>query len=127
MAIQPSDPAYSEGPQRYSQHWGLTFLEPKPPAPLWTAEETTTVQPMTAEQAATLKPLANAAYEREAFQPNLTRAEADLRIAMLTGKLKLLDGPPHTLLRSMCPAATSHRFGPSRRVRLQSRVGGEAP
>jgi Protein of unknown function (DUF3072) len=54
-------------------------------------------QPMTAEQAATLKRLAEAAYELEAFQPNLTRAEADLRISMLTAKLKLLDGPPHTL------------------------------
>jgi hypothetical protein len=54
-------------------------------------------RPMTAEQAATLKRLAEAAYEQEAFQPNLTRAEADLRIAMLTAKLKLLDGPPHTL------------------------------
>jgi hypothetical protein len=52
---------------------------------------------MTAEQAATLKRLAEAAYELEAFQPNLTRAEADRRIAMLTPKLKLLDGPPHTL------------------------------
>jgi Protein of unknown function (DUF3072) len=57
----------------------------------------TTDRPMTAEQAATLKRLAEAAYEPEAFQPNLTRAEADLRIAMLTAKLKLLDGPPHTL------------------------------
>ncbi len=54
-------------------------------------------QPMTAEQAATLKRLAKAAYELEAFQPNLTRAEADLRIAMLAAKLKLLDDPPHTL------------------------------
>jgi len=45
---------------------------------------------MTAEQAAMLKRLAEAAYELEAFQPNLTRAEADLRISML-------DGPPHTL------------------------------
>jgi hypothetical protein len=52
---------------------------------------------MTVGQAATLKRLAEAAYELEAFQPNLTRAEADLRIAMLTAKLKLLDGPPHTL------------------------------
>ena len=52
---------------------------------------------MTAEQAATLKRLARDAYELEAFQPNLTRAEADTRIAMLTAKLKLLDGPPHTL------------------------------
>ena len=38
-----------------------------------------TDRPMTAEQAATLKRLAEAAYELEAFQPNLTRAEADLR------------------------------------------------
>ena len=54
-------------------------------------------QPMTVEQAATLKQLAKAAYELDAFKPNLTRAEADLRIAMLTAKLKLLDAPPHTL------------------------------
>jgi len=54
-------------------------------------------QPMTAEQAVTLKRLAEAAYELGAFQPNLTRAEADVRIAMLTAKLKLLDEPPHTL------------------------------
>jgi Protein of unknown function (DUF3072) len=53
--------------------------------------------PMTAEQAATLKQVARDAYELEAFQPHLTRAEADIRIAMLTAKLKLLDGPPHTL------------------------------
>jgi hypothetical protein len=55
------------------------------------------VQPMTAEQAAKLKQLAQAAYEREAFKPNLTRAEADLRIAALAAELKLLDEPPHTL------------------------------
>jgi hypothetical protein len=54
-------------------------------------------RPMTAEQAATLKRLANAAYELDAFKPNLTRTEADQRIAALTAKLKLLDGPPHTL------------------------------
>ena len=52
---------------------------------------------MTAEQAATLRRLAEAAYELDAFKPNLTRAEADLRIAILTAKLKLLDEPPHTL------------------------------
>jgi len=54
-------------------------------------------QPMTAGQAATLKRLAKAAYELDAFKPNLTRAEADLRIAVLTAKLKLLDGPPYTI------------------------------
>jgi hypothetical protein len=60
-------------------------------------------QPMTAddlmiaEQAVTLKRLAQAAYELDAFKPNLTRTEADIRIAMLAAKLKLLDGPPHTL------------------------------
>jgi hypothetical protein len=54
-------------------------------------------QPMTAEQAATLKRLAEAAYELDAFKLNLTRDEADLRIAALAAKLKLLGEPPHTL------------------------------
>jgi hypothetical protein len=54
-------------------------------------------EPMTAEQTATLKKLVEAAYELDAFKPNLTRREADIRIAMLTAKLKLLDEPPHTL------------------------------
>ena len=54
-------------------------------------------QPKTAAQKATLKTLAQAAYELDAFKPNLTRTEADERIAMLTAKLKLLDEPPHTL------------------------------
>ena len=54
-------------------------------------------RPMTREQAVTLKRLTQAAYELDAFKPNLTRAEADLRIATLSAKLKLLDGPPHTL------------------------------
>ena len=53
--------------------------------------------PMTAAHAATLKSLAQAAYELDAFKPNLTRAQAEIRIAMLTAKLKLLGGPPHTL------------------------------
>jgi len=54
-------------------------------------------EPMTPEQAATLKRLAELAYELEAFKSNLTSAEANRRIAALTAKLKLLDGPPHTL------------------------------
>ena len=54
-------------------------------------------RPMTAEQAATLKRLAEAGYELDALKPNLTREEADLRIAMLSAKLKLLGEPPHTL------------------------------
>ena len=33
--------------------------------------------PMTAAHAATLKSLAQAAYELDAFKPNLTRTEAD--------------------------------------------------
>ena len=52
---------------------------------------------MTAAQAATLKRLAHDAYELDAFKLNLTRTEADIRIAMLTAKLKLLGEPPHTL------------------------------
>ena len=54
-------------------------------------------RPMTAAQAAMLKRLTEEAYELDAFKPNISRAEADIRIAMLTAKLKLLDGPPHTL------------------------------
>jgi hypothetical protein len=54
--------------------------------PPWTVEGMTAERPMTAEQAATLKRLAEAAYELETFQLNLTRAEADLRIATLTAK-----------------------------------------
>ena len=54
-------------------------------------------RPMTAAQAATLKRLAEAAYELDAFKPNLTGAEADLRIAMLTAKLK---PAAHTLKRA---------------------------
>jgi Protein of unknown function (DUF3072) len=63
----------------------------RPPQP------TTADGPMTAEQAARLNSLARAAYELDAFKPHLTRTEAEIRIAMLTAKLKLLDGPPHTL------------------------------
>jgi hypothetical protein len=53
--------------------------------------------PMKAVQAATLKRVAQAAYELDAFKPNHTRPEADKQIVMLTAKLKLLDEPPHTL------------------------------
>jgi len=52
---------------------------------------------MTANQAAQLKRLALDAYEPEAFKAHLTQAQAQQRIAMLSAKLVLLDGPPHTL------------------------------
>ncbi len=52
---------------------------------------------MTAEQASLLRKLAFDAYEPDAFQSNLTRAEAEKRIDMLKAKLKLMDEPPHTL------------------------------
>jgi hypothetical protein len=53
--------------------------------------------PMTAEQAALLKQLSIAAYELDAFGKHMTQRDAAQRIAMLRAKLKLLDGPPHTL------------------------------
>jgi hypothetical protein len=53
--------------------------------------------PMSAEQAARLKQLARDAYDLDAFKPHLTATEAERRIAMLSAKLALLDGPPHTL------------------------------
>jgi DUF3072 family protein len=52
---------------------------------------------MTEAQAARLKRLAEQALEPEAFNPILTQAEAARRIAALEAKLRLLDGPPHTL------------------------------
>lgn len=54
-------------------------------------------EPMTDEQAADLKALAEAALEPEAFEPHLNSAEAIRRIAALRAKLRLMDGPPHTL------------------------------
>jgi hypothetical protein len=53
--------------------------------------------PMSVKQADELRRLARDGYELEAFQPHLTCAEAQRRIAMLTAKLKLMDEPPHTL------------------------------
>ena len=52
---------------------------------------------MTADQAERLRQLAHDCYEPEAFSTQLTRAEADRRIAMLEAKRPLLDEPPHTL------------------------------
>jgi len=54
-------------------------------------------EPMTDAQAAQLRALAEQAFEPEAFQINLTRAEAALRIQALSAKLRLQDEPPHTL------------------------------
>ncbi len=59
--------------------------------------KTDTVEIMTDKQAVLLRELAIDAYEPEAFRPNLTKAEAELRINVLKAKLKLMGGPPHTL------------------------------
>jgi hypothetical protein len=56
-----------------------------------------TLRPMTSERTKMLKRLAKAAYELDALKPNLTRTEANRRIAALAAKLKLLGEPPHTL------------------------------
>lgn len=52
---------------------------------------------MSQAQAAELKQLCETAFEPDAFKPNLDAAEAARRIAVLKAKLRLLDGPPHTL------------------------------
>ena len=59
--------------------------------------KTDTVAVMTDKQAVLLRELAIDAYEPEAFRPNLTKAEAELRINVLKAKLKLMGEPPHTL------------------------------
>jgi hypothetical protein len=48
---------------------------------------------MTAEQAALLKQLALDGYEPDALRPNLTRAEADRRIAMLSASAQTTNQP----------------------------------
>jgi hypothetical protein len=53
--------------------------------------------PMTGAQASYLKTLAEQAHELDAFSPRLSKAEASRRIDALRAKLKLQDGPPHTL------------------------------
>lgn len=52
---------------------------------------------MTAEQERRLRQLACDGYELDAFSSQLTQTEAATRIAMLEAKLRLQDGPPHTL------------------------------
>ena len=52
---------------------------------------------MTEEQSALLRRLAQEAFEPEAFRRNLSRGEAQRRIAALQAKLRLQDGPPHVL------------------------------
>lgn len=51
---------------------------------------------MTVLQAKELRRLALDAYELEAYSPNLTKAEAEMRIRVLRAKLKLMSEPPHT-------------------------------
>lgn len=51
---------------------------------------------MSAEQVALLKTLAHAAYDVQAFDPNLSAEEAERRIATLLAKLELQGEPPHT-------------------------------
>jgi hypothetical protein len=60
-------------------------------------DEPATAALMTAEQSELLKKLAHDAYDLEAFHPRLTQAQAQTRIVSLHAKLKLQDGPPHTL------------------------------
>jgi hypothetical protein len=74
-------------------------LDPQPAAatvhnPVHWATES---EPMTDAQALRLKILSEEARELEPFHPKLTKAEAARRIEALEAKLKLQDGPPHTL------------------------------
>lgn len=52
--------------------------------------------PMTPEQAALLRRLAEEAFDHQAFGEQLTQDEAARRIATLQAKLKLQGTPPHT-------------------------------
>ena len=54
-------------------------------------------EPMTEAQMLLLRRLAEEALEPEAFSRQLSSAEAQRRIEALGAKLRLQDGPPHTL------------------------------
>jgi hypothetical protein len=51
---------------------------------------------MTSAQASSLKTLSEQAREPEAYDPELTKAEASRRIDALRAKLQLASDPPHT-------------------------------
>ncbi|MGZ8373038.1 MAG: DUF3072 domain-containing protein [Rhodoplanes sp.] len=53
-------------------------------------------EPMTGAQASYLKALTEQAREPEAYDPELTKAEASRRIDALKAKLGLASDPPHT-------------------------------
>lgn len=53
-------------------------------------------EPMTGAQASYLKTLTEQAREPEAYDPELTKAEASRRIDALKAKLSLASDPPHT-------------------------------
>jgi hypothetical protein len=57
---------------------------------------TGTDAPMTPAQKAELRQLAVDAYELDAYGRRMTQRDAEIRIAMLRAKLKLLSEPPHT-------------------------------
>lgn len=73
--------------------------DPDPPSNLEkdSSDRVSGDEPMTDAQASYLKILAEQAHELDAFAPALTKAEASRRIDALRAKLKLQDGPPHTL------------------------------
>jgi hypothetical protein len=74
-------------------------LDPRPPSNMekdpgeWISGD----EPMTGAQASYLKTLSEQAHDPEAYNERLTKAEASKRIDGLKARLKLLDGPPHTL------------------------------
>src|SRR5512139_3892371 len=76
--------------------------------------KTDTVEVMTDKQAALLRELAIDAYEPEAFRPNLTKAEAELRINVLKAKLKLMGEPRTHYNKQFNPVpALNYFLGPS--------------
>lgn len=58
--------------------------------------ETNGMEPMTVDQAAYLKTLADEVREPGAFQQGLSRREASRRIDVLREKIRIWELPPHT-------------------------------
>jgi hypothetical protein len=71
-------------------------LNADPPSNMEKDPDTSGEDPITGAQASYLKTLSEQAFEPQAYDETITKAEASKRIDALKAKLRLLDGPPHT-------------------------------
>jgi hypothetical protein len=103
QASKKTNAAKSRGPNRAKPQKQKVARAAKKPSPkanganLRPILSTGAGERMTGEQEARLRQLSQDGYESDAFSVRLTQKQAAIRIAILEAKLRLQDGPPHTL------------------------------